>query len=78
MASPINPAFTNRINTIAIGESHNATLYTDRKIDGSSLAPSGAPARSKINRTITTPWIDDRGVVYSNPGSGDFNPEVLP
>ena len=62
----------NRKNLIAIGESHNATLYTDRKIASTAAAPSGAVHGDKVNRTKTTPWLDDRGVVFSIPGSGTF------
>ncbi len=76
MASPINSDYKNQINIISLGESFNASLYTDRKVAGSSAAPSGASARDKINRTVTTPELADRDVVYSIPGSGSFGPSV--
>jgi len=76
MASPINSNFKNQINVVSLGESFNAALYTDRKIAGSAASPSGASSRDKINRTVTTPELSDRDVVYSIPGSGSFNPEI--
>jgi hypothetical protein len=42
MASPINSDYKNQINIISLGESFNASLYTDRKVAASSAAPSGA------------------------------------
>lgn len=76
MASPINSNFKNQINVISLGESFNAALYTDRKVAGSAKSPSGAVPYDKINRTVTTPELADRDVVYSIPGSGSFNNEV--
>lgn len=79
MVSSINPNYKNQINVVSLGESFNAALYTDRIIssgvDG-GLAPGGAAARTKINRTVITPDLEDRSVLYSIPGSGSFNPEV--
>jgi len=80
MAAPLNPNFKNRVNLIAIGQSHNAILCTDGRpiesgVDG-GLAPDGAPARSIVNRTSTGPDLPERAVVQSPPGSGSFNPEV--
>jgi len=72
MASPIKSNFKNQINVVSLGESFNATLYTDRKIAGSSAAPSGAAAYDIINRTAATPDLADGAVVYSAPGSGSF------
>jgi hypothetical protein len=76
MASPINSDYKNQINIISLGESFNASLYTDRKVAASSAAPSGASPHDIINRTATTPDLADGSVVYSIPGSGSFNPEV--
>jgi len=80
MASPLNPNFVNRVNLIAVGQSHNAALYTDGRALSSGiaggLAPDGAPARSKVNQTFTGPELPERSEVYSLPGSGSFNPEV--
>ena len=74
MADPINSNYKNQINIISLGESFNSSLYTDRKVAGSAASPSGAVAHDKINRTVTTPDLADGAVVYSIPGSGNFNP----
>ncbi len=76
MASSINSNYKNQINVVSLGESFNSALYTDRKIAGTSAAPSGAVAYDKINRTVTTPVLADGAVVYSVQGSGSFNPEI--
>lgn len=81
MSSRLNPGYFNQVNVVSLGESFNAALYTDRKVGSGvagGLAPSGALARAKINRTVTTPDLSDASVVYSIPGSGSFNPETLP
>lgn len=79
MSSPLNPGYYNQVNVVSLGESFNATLYTDRKFGSGvagGLAPSGASAHAKLNRTVTTPDLSDASVVYSIPGSGSWNPEV--
>jgi hypothetical protein len=68
MRVAINPEYKNQINTVAIGNQHNVQLYTDRP-----LTPGDGTKNDLLNYTITGSGIGERDV-YSDPGSGSFNP----